>query len=37
MYTEEDQFGIKIETKEDIEKANKKKKLFISISNSNYK
>ena len=32
MYTEEDQFGIKLETKEDKEKAKKRKKLLIIIS-----
>lgn len=32
MYTEEDQFGIKLETKEDKEKAKKRKKLLILIS-----
>ena len=32
MYTEEDQFGMKLETKEDIEKAKKRKKMVILIS-----
>ena len=32
MYTEEDQFGIKLETREDVEKAKKRKKLVILIS-----